>query len=139
MSPERNRDPERVVYRWNRIFTALAAEPRRQVVDALMDVEDGGYVSLPNAADNPCLSDDPTALRVQLHHQHLPLLEASDFVEWQRDPFRAYRGPRFEEVETVLEVLYANAGEIPDKLVHNCRSLERHQNGHNGDSTSMSD
>lgn len=109
--------------RWNRVFDALAAEPRRRLADALLDVHDGNGVSLPAAAESPV---GPTeSLRVQLHHRHLPMLEAAGYVEWQREPFRAYRGPRFEELEAVLVALYANTTEIPDHLVSGCETLER--------------
>ncbi|APW97182.1 hypothetical protein CHINAEXTREME_05090 [Halobiforma lacisalsi AJ5] len=143
MSLDRERDPERVVHRWNRAFTALAAEPRRQLVDALMDVSDDESVPLPEAAVNPRLSVDHDYLQVQLRHTHLPMLESHDYVRWEGTPLRASRGRRFEEVAVVFDSLYANAGAIPEQLVDGCRRLERRQErdvaDEGGDSASTSD
>ncbi|EMA46475.1 hypothetical protein [Halobiforma nitratireducens] len=144
MSLDRKRDAERVVRRWDRAFTALAAEPRRQLVDALMDARDEESVSLPGAAENPRRSIDRESFRVTLSHTHLPLLESDGYVRWDRSPFRAYRGPRFEEVAVVLESLYANVSAIPEQLIHGCRTLEQQRNRDGEsrgpeDSTSMSD
>lgn len=142
MSPDRDRDPERVVRRWNRAFTALAAEPRRQLVDALMAVPDDEAVPLPEAAVNPRLSVDHDHLQVQLRHTHLPMLESEDYVRWERTPFRASRGSRFEEVAAVFDSLYANASGLPEQLVDGCRPLERRRErdaADEGDSASTSD
>ncbi|SFC18506.1 hypothetical protein SAMN05444422_105173 [Halobiforma haloterrestris] len=144
MSLDRERDPERVVRRWNRAFTALAAEPRRQLVDALMDVSDEESVPLPEAAVNPRLSVDHDYLQVQLRHTHLPMLESEDYVRWEGRPFRASRGSRFEEIAVVFDSLYANAGAIPEQLVDGYRRLERQRDdepdtGDRGDSASVND
>ncbi|SDR28936.1 hypothetical protein [Natronobacterium texcoconense] len=125
MSLDRERRHDRAASRWNDVFEVLAAEPRRQLVDALVAIEDDGYVSLPAAAESPNRPSNPDEIRVQLRHHHLPRLEDGGYVEWQRDPFRASRGERFEEVEVVLEALYANVSAIPDQLVDDYRPLER--------------
>ncbi len=124
--PDRHQqDPKRVAHRWDRVFDALSAEPRRQIVDALMDVPDGGWVQLPDAAATPAVETDPETLRVELQHHHLPLLADGGYVEWERTPFSATRGPRFDEVRIVLEGVYANATDVPDRLVVGCRTLEQ--------------
>ncbi|SEV84240.1 DUF7344 domain-containing protein [Natrinema salifodinae] len=117
--------PGEVVERWDRVFAALSAEPRRQIVTELMDVAPGEAVSLPEAGTNPALETEPERLQTQLHHHHLPVLADAGLVQWERDPFRAYRGRDFEEVTIVLESLYANVDAMPDRLVRGCRRLER--------------
>ncbi|GAB3026789.1 hypothetical protein [Natronobiforma cellulositropha] len=115
---------ERVALRWDRVFEALAAEPRRQLLVALDDASPDGCISLPEAATSPGLSTDPAELRVRLRHQHLPLLEDGGFVHWDDDPLRARRGPNFDEVAVVFDSLYRTVEEIPEQLVVGCHRLE---------------
>ncbi|SEP95551.1 hypothetical protein [Natrinema salaciae] len=125
--------PKDVPHQWDRVFTVLSAEPRRRLVDALLDAPAGEAVPLPDAALAPNGATDADRLEHRLHHSHLPLLEETGLVQWERDPFRAYRGPDFEAVGVVLESLYANADEIPDRLVAGCQALERERSGdHSG-------
>lgn len=124
MTVERYRNGKRVVERWDTVFDALSAEPRRQLVVSLRDA-DGEPVSLPEAAVNPNVPVDPGRLRIRLRHHHLPLLADNGFVEWDDEPLRAYRGPRFDEAAIVFEALYVTVVELPEQLVHGCNRLER--------------
>ena len=124
MTFERYRNGKRVVERWNRVFTALAAEPRRQLVVALLDAA-GDPVSLPESAVNPNVPVDGDELRARLRHHHLPLLADHEYVQWDEQPFEARRGPRFEEVAVVMRTLQSSASDIPDQLVQGCNRLER--------------
>ncbi len=72
----------------------------------------------------PNVPPDPDTLRVRLRHVHLPMLAEMGFVTWEADPWRASRGPRFDEVGAVFEALQSDAIEIPDSLVVGCRRLE---------------
>ena len=116
MSDRRLHDFEDVTGRWNRVFNALAAEPRRRLVATLMDASDGGPVSLPEAATSPPVRADPERLVLELRHRHLPLLADADYVEWQSTPFTVSRGVRFAELEAVLDGLAANAAAVPTQL-----------------------
>lgn len=110
--------------RWDTVFTALSAEPRRQLIGALCDIPAENRVLLPEAAMSPAVEPDRERLRVELVHQHLPLLAEHGFVEWTTEPFRAGRGPRFEEVAITIELIRTNASQVPDTLVEGCRRLE---------------
>lgn len=125
MVNHRKRESRKVVRRWDRIFEVLAAEPRRQLALALAAAPEDETVGLPGAASNPRLDPDPSRLTVELHHRHLPILAESEYVEWQRSPFVARRGPRFDELEAVLESLHDNVDKMPDLLVDGCQLLER--------------
>lgn len=125
MGTEQCHDGEGVIDRWDRVFEALTAEPRRQLVVSLMDVPAERRVSLPDAAMSPTAPPNRERLRHHLHHRHLPLLEDYGYVKWDPDRFRAQRGPRFEEVATVFDALCGHASEIPDQLVAGCQELER--------------
>ena len=129
MTVERFRNGKRVIDRWNQVFEALTVEPRRQLIVSLLDAPADEPVSLPEASMSPTVPPEPDSLRIQLRHRHLPMLEDAKFVRWEDDPFRARRGPRFEEVAVVFETLHDNADTIPDQLVQGCRRLEdeRHE------------
>ncbi|MUV88129.1 hypothetical protein GJ631_16605 [Natronomonas sp. CBA1123] len=115
---------ERVIERWDEVFKAVSTEPRRQLLVSLLDAEPNASVPLPEAAINPNVPVEPERLRTELFHAHLPMLTRLEFVEWERDPLRASRGPRFEEVAVVFESLHAMSDQIPDSLVIGCQRLE---------------
>lgn len=129
MTVERFQNGKRLIDRWNQVFEALTAEPRRQLIVSLLDAPADDPVPLPEAAASPTVPPEPDSLRIQLHHRHLPMLEEARFVRWDEEPFRASRGPRFEEAAVVFETLHDNAESIPDQLVRGCRRLEdeRHE------------
>ncbi len=114
-----------VLERWNQVFEALAAEPRRQLVVSLLDREPDQSVPLPESAVNPNVPVAPKRLKQELMHSHLPLLADRGFVEWESDPFVASRGPRFDEIAVIFEALHAFATDVPDQLVVGCQRLER--------------
>lgn len=114
-----------VVRRWDQIFKALSAEPRRQIVASLLDVSPDQPVPLPESAINPNIPPNIEKLREELCHCHLPLLADDGFIDWERERLVASRGPRFEEVAAVMEAMYATAPEFPDSLVTGCQRLER--------------
>lgn len=117
--------PREVVENWNRVFEALSAEPRRQLLVALMDTDD--EIALPEAAANPDVEVDPERLRTNLYHQHLPALADHEFVEWDDDPLVARRGPQFDQVEAVFQVFRDNPGQLPQELVEGCKHLDFEQ------------
>lgn len=129
MTIDRFEGEERVVERWERVFAALTAEPRRNLIVALVDAGTGQPVDLPEAAMSPALTSDRRVVHYHLHHRHLPMLAESGFVEWEAEPFRAWRGPNFEDVAIVVRSLYESVGEIPDRLVFGCRRLELEREG----------
>jgi len=113
-----------LVERWDRVFRCVSAEPRRQIIVSLLDAAPGEVLSLPDAAINPNLSVDIDSLRVELYHQHLPLLAENGFVEWDSNPLTVTHGPRFEEVGALFEALHSSAENLPDPLVNGCQRLE---------------
>jgi hypothetical protein len=124
MTPVRFRNGTEVVERWDEVFRALSAEPRRQLAVSLLDAPPDGTAPLPESAANPNVPVDPERLRRRLRHVHLPLLSELEFVAWESDPLRARRGARFREVAVVLESLHEAATRIPDSLAVGCQRLE---------------
>ncbi|WP_436343167.1 hypothetical protein [Natronorubrum sp. FCH18a] len=124
MTGVRYENGKRVIRGWNAVFRAVSAEPRRQLIVALLDSPADQPVPLPESAVNPNVPPDPDDHRRELLHCHLPMLADMGFVEWQTEPFVASRGPRFDEVAAVFEALQADAAGIPDSLVLGCQRLE---------------
>jgi len=125
MTQARYRNGRRVIDRWDDVFAALSAEPRRQIVISLLDAAPSESVPLPESAVNPNVPPDPEKLRRELHHRHLPMLSDLEFVTWDRDPLVAVRGSRFEQVAAVFDALQSAATDVPDSLVVGCQRLER--------------
>jgi len=133
MTQTHHRHGTQVTKRWDEVFKALTAEPRRQVIIALLDALPDETVPLPESAVNPNVPRNPTVLRQELHHCHLPMLADLGFVRWDSEPLVARRGPRFDEVAIVFEALQSNATDIPDPLVVGCQRLEQEQAKRIGD------
>ncbi|WP_254524816.1 hypothetical protein [Natrinema caseinilyticum] len=127
MTVERHKNGKRVIRRWDDVFKALSAEPRRQLIVSLADAPATQTVSLPESAINPNAPADPAVLTQELCHRHLPLLADFEFVEWEPDPLVASRGSRFDEVAVVFDSLHSAATDIPDSLVVGCQRLEWEQ------------
>lgn len=127
MTEVRYQNGKAVIRRWDEVFKAVSAEPRRQLIVTLLDNPPDTMVSLPESAVNPNVPPDPETLRQELHHCHLPMLEEMGFITWETEPLAAGRGERFEEVGVVFDSLQSNASGLPDALVFGCQRLEQEQ------------
>jgi len=89
---------------------ALADRQRRVLLLTLLE-------SNPQTADLPASrtdggSDGIDSL-VRMRHLHLPKLEDYGFVEWDRETDELRRGPYFDEIEPLLELLDDHREELP--------------------------
>jgi hypothetical protein len=57
--------------------------------------------------------DDREAVEVALRHNHLPRLDESGYIDWDRDSGKLSKGPRFDEIEPILELIENHADELP--------------------------
>lgn len=48
-----------------------------------------------------------------LTHNHLPKLDDAGYIEWNRDTGEISRGPRFDEISPLLELIENHADELP--------------------------
>lgn len=110
--------------RWDELFDALAAEPRRMVMVSLLNAPPERRLPLPEAAASPNQSMDRETLAIRLRHHHLPKLANLGYVCWERDPFIVQRGPRFEDPALILELVAESLDGIPKGLVNNCKILQ---------------
>lgn len=111
--------------RWDRAFTVLAAEPRREIIRSLLDVPRERRLPLPEAAESPNQSRGSETFTLQLRHHHLPKLAEAGYIRWESDPFCVQRGPNFEEPAFFIEAVLGSKDEIPVSLIKNCRVLQQ--------------
>ena len=69
--------------------------------------------------DEPVVVEDESADEeltqlAKMHHVHLPKLEDYGFIIWNRDSNEVSKGPNFEEIRPLLELLRAHEDELPD-------------------------
>nr|WP_049918681.1 hypothetical protein [Haloferax larsenii] len=100
--------------RLDEVFGALASVHRRRL---LMDLRNGHIPHLQRAtrvvADGG--RTDSEQLEVALFHTHLPKLDDAGFVTWNRQTGTIEPGPRFDDVEPVLELLSENHDRIAER------------------------
>jgi len=107
--------------RWDQLYKALSAEPRRMIIDSLLDEPRERRLPLPDAAESPNQPNDPETLSVQLRHHHLPPLAEAGYVRWEAEPFVVQRGPRFAEPACIMEMVTESVDELPRSLINNCK------------------
>ncbi|AUG47577.1 hypothetical protein BVU17_08625 [Haloarcula taiwanensis] len=78
---------KRETLNWSSVFDCLANDERRAILSFLVDED--GQVTIDDVAGHLAVDgDDDTAVgraRVQLHHVHLPKLNAAGLIVWSRD------------------------------------------------------
>lgn len=90
---------------------ALAHGYRRQLLLELRENNPHGELPTGSLGTRP-----PNHLAVEMTHLHLPKLDDYGFVEWDRGTGTVLRGPRFEEVAPLLEVVADEAYLADDEL-----------------------
>ncbi|APX97921.1 hypothetical protein [Natronorubrum daqingense] len=111
---------------WRRIFRAVSENPRREIIESLLEAPADASVPLPAAVSDA--SDDDGALSSELVHRHLPVLAEHGFVTWEREPFQVSRGPSFEDATVVIEAIHSHDG-LPHHLIVDCNRLREVSRG----------
>lgn len=94
------------------IFEALAnVYPRRLLITLLDQNPQGEKVYVPEAihAGEKTIEN----IKLECYHFHLPRLEESGFIRWEEIQW-VMKGPRFDEIQPVLELLQNNSDDLPD-------------------------
>lgn len=94
-----------MVERSDKSFDALANSQRRQLLFALL--EESPQTDTPTAYDSP-----PETRRIEYLHTHLPKLDEYGYIEWSPGMNAVERGPRFDEIKPLLELLYSHQTEL---------------------------
>lgn len=96
------------------VLDVLANRYRRRVLVALLKHNPQQDDNLQIPADMDLDTEDVETLRVNMKHSHLPKLEEAGFIEWNRDVNTIQKGPQFDEILPLLELMQNHADELPN-------------------------
>lgn len=104
----------------DKVYDALASEQRRQVLVNLLE-DDSQSVPELSEESRELLTADEGVLEgfltdsveiantekdtIRLYHTHLPMLAEYGFIKWEREMHFVTKGPQFEEIKPLLEVV----------------------------------
>jgi len=57
--------------------------------------------------------DDMADAEIQLVHNHLPKLAEAGYIEWDRDSSTISKGPGYDEIKPLLDLIESHADELP--------------------------
>lgn len=99
------------------VLAILANQYRRRLLVALLDhnPQDDGDPQVPD--DVSLETEDLEQLLLSMRHTHLPKLEETGFIEWDRETNMIRKGTQFEEIRPLLELMATHADELPDGWV----------------------
>lgn len=97
------------------IMEAMAHIQRRKLLLALLEENPQD--------DKPVVvadSDSETAAigrLISMNHVHLPKLVEYGFIEWDQETHEVMKGPQFDEIRPLLELLDDHEDELPDDWI----------------------
>jgi hypothetical protein len=98
--------------RWHDALETLASPYRRQLLVALTEHnpqdDDRDPLNIETA------TAEPEVLESELVHKHLPKLESRGYIEWDRESKKISRGPDWDEIGPILELIHDQRDELPD-------------------------
>ncbi|MDZ5812632.1 hypothetical protein U4E84_14890 [Halorubrum sp. AD140] len=98
----------------DRALQVLSHACRRRVLFELYEEVNSGERG---AIDYTDVTQNGTECRhLILYHTHLPKLEECGYIEWYRAEKTIRTGPRWEEIEPLLELLSSHLDELPPFL-----------------------
>lgn len=91
---------------------ALANEHRRRLLVALLEHNPQDDVPVP---ENVHVGEkELEILQIEMWQTHLPKLEDAGFIHWDRETHTVSKGPRFEDIRSLLELMDNHSDELPD-------------------------
>jgi hypothetical protein len=96
---------------FDEMLDALADVQRRTLLVALLEhnPQDDAPVVLADSEED----GDSMERLVRMDHVHLPKLEEYGFIEWNEKTHEVAKGPNFDEIRPVLELLEGHDDELP--------------------------
>lgn len=96
------------------MFDVLSHSYRRRILVAVskLDPRDGG-ASPHSMLDPEDANGGLEKLNTALFHTHLPKLAEKGFIEWDRDGETVRRGPNFEEIAPLIDLMVDHEDELP--------------------------
>lgn len=109
-----------------RVFEALANPYRQQVLFALVEAnpqDDHNRDPMGLLADGE--TDNPAVTQIALTHTHLPKLADMGFIEWNRETGEISKGPDWDEIAPLLQLLHDHRDELPESWLPGQTSARR--------------
>jgi predicted transcriptional regulator len=94
---------------------ALADIQRRKLLIALL--EHNPQDDTPVVVVDPDDEADTVERLVTMQHVHLPKLVEYGFIEWDEETHEVMKGPDFDEIRPLLELLDDHGDELPDRWI----------------------
>jgi hypothetical protein len=83
------------------MFTVLSHTDRRQILLLLAQHDSASEFDV----DDLSQVSDSQDIELSLYHNHLPKLSQTGFINWNRETDTISRGPQFEKIEHILDLL----------------------------------
>ena len=96
---------------FDEILDAMSHVRRRELLFALLAKNPRDPASLIDAEDES--EREVMEFLVQMRHVHLPKLEEYGIIQWDREGEEVVKGPKFDEIRPLLELLRNHEGELP--------------------------
>ena len=95
-----------------RAFRVLANRQRRLLLLALLNHNPRDDVPV---SESPQGGFAPSGVgQIEYFQTHLPLLEEDGYIEWDRESEEVSKGPNFDELLPLLDLLDQHGDELPD-------------------------
>jgi len=105
-----------MAHTFDRVARALGDRSRRVVLTAVHDQNPLSMSEIESAAVTMDTADrlpDPERDRIALVHTHLPLLDSSGYIDWNREADTIVKGENWEEILPFLELFEERAHQLP--------------------------
>jgi hypothetical protein len=99
----------------DKMLDALSDIQRRALLVALLEHNPQNDSPIVIADDE----DDKAAVKelITMDHVHLPKLAEYGFIEWDKENNEVKKGPAFDEIRPLLELLDTHNDELPDDWI----------------------
>ena len=97
----------------DRALTALSHVCRRRLLFELYEEVNSGNRRAIDYTDRIPLELESEQEHIRLYHTHLPKLEASEYITWNKAEKTIRKGPRWEMIEPLLELISDHLDELP--------------------------
>ena len=95
------------------VFRTLADVHRRRLLVTLLEHDSPKVDDVCVPEDGRAGRKEPERLYVRMFHVHLPYLENAGFIRWEEGADTVEKGPQFEEIRPLLELMDAHVDELP--------------------------
>ncbi len=96
------------------LFEILSHPVRRRILTALARANPRDEADESFSPDDFATEDDRLdAFLTSLHHVHLPKLEETGFIRWDQETGTIIRGPRYDEIAPLVELMITHEDELP--------------------------